>query len=114
MPPEFFQRPGYIAVNSAVGNATGRGKELHAIPNMVMRYFVRHLKNSQVAAAPKGLKVKHLDLNKGVRAKSPPSNGCGNGCVCTVSRFYKLGSQRDDTGTSLILLSSDNYWSRQK
>ena len=66
MPPEFYQRPGYtrIAVNPVVENATGRGNERHAIPNMVMRYFVRHLKNSQVAAAPKGLKVKHLDLNK--------------------------------------------------
>ena len=108
-------------MNHAVENATGRGKEPHVMPNMLMRYFVRYLKNGQVAAAPKGLKVKHLDLNKrgacdlnkGVRAKSPPSNGCGNGCVCTVFRFYKLGSQRD-TDISLILLSSDNYWSQQK
>ena len=95
MSPEFYQRPGYIAVNPAVGNATGCGKKPHAIPNMVMRYFVRHLKNSQVAAAPEGLKVKHrdlnkrgaCDLNKGLRAKSPPSNRCGNGCACTVFRF---------------------------
>ena len=54
-------------MNPAVENATGRGKEPDAIPNMVMRYFVRHLKNSQLAAAPKGLKVKNLDLNKRVR-----------------------------------------------
>jgi len=87
MSPEFYQRPGYMAVNPAVGNATGCGKKPHAIPNMVMRYFVRQLKNIQVAAAPQGLNVKHLDLNKGVRAKSPPSNGCGNGCACTLSRF---------------------------
>jgi hypothetical protein len=95
MPPEFYQRAGYIAVNSAVENATGRGKEPHAIPNMVMRYFVRHLKNSQLAAAPEGLKVKHLDLNKRgafdlnkrLRAKYPPSNGCGIGGACTVSQF---------------------------
>ena len=87
MPPEFYLRPGYIAVNPAVENTTGLGKEPHAIPNTVMLYFLRHLKNSQVTAAPKGLKVKHLDLNKGVRAKSPPSYGCGNGCMCTVSRF---------------------------
>jgi len=64
MPPEFYQRPVYIAVNPAVENATGRGKEPHAITNMLMRYFLRHLKNSQVVLAPKDLKVKHLDLNK--------------------------------------------------
>ena len=46
MSPEFYQRSGYIAVNPAVGNATGRVKKPHDIPNMVMRYFVRHLKNS--------------------------------------------------------------------
>ena len=91
MSPEFYQRPGNIAVNHAVRNAKGCGKKPHAILNMVMR----HLKNSQVAAAPEGLKVKHLDLNKrgacdlnkGVHVKSPPSNGCGNGCACTVSQF---------------------------
>ena len=80
-------------MNPAVRNAKVCGKKPHAILNIVMRHFVRHLKNSQVAAAPEGLKVKHLDLNKrgacdlnkGVRAKSTPSNGCGNGCACTVS-----------------------------
>jgi len=52
MSPEFYQCPGYIAVNPDVGNATGRGKKPHAIPNMVMLYFVRHLKIAKVAAAP--------------------------------------------------------------
>jgi len=45
-----------------------------------------------VAAVPKGLKVKHLDLNKrvacdlnkGVRAKSPPRNDVGM-YVCVPS-----------------------------
>ena len=90
MPPEFYQRPGYIAVNPAVENATGHGKEpprYTKYGHAVMRYFVRHLKNSQVAAAPEGLKVKHLDLNKGVLAKSLPSNGCGNGRACTLFKF---------------------------
>ena len=54
MSPEFYQRPGYIAVNSDVGNATGRGKKPHTIPNMVMHYSVRHLKMAKVAPAPEG------------------------------------------------------------
>ena len=56
MSPEFFQPPGYIAMNPAIGDAIGRGKKPHAIPNMVMRYLKRHQKNSQVAAAPRVLK----------------------------------------------------------
>jgi len=55
MPPEFYQRPGYSG-EYRCENTTGRGKEPHAIPKMIMRYFVRHLKNSQMAAAPEGLK----------------------------------------------------------
>ena len=47
----FIYRP-HIAVNPAVGNATGCGKKPHATPNIAMRYFMRHLKNSQVASAP--------------------------------------------------------------
>jgi len=54
MSPEFYHRPGYIAVNPDVGIATGRGKKPHATPNMVMRYFVRHFKIAKLAAAPEG------------------------------------------------------------
>jgi len=43
-------------MNPAIGDAIGRGKKPHAIPNMVMRYLKRHQKNSQVAAAPRVLK----------------------------------------------------------
>ena len=82
-------------MNPDVENTTRRGKEPHAIPNMVMRYVVRHLEYIQVVPAPEGLKVKYLDLNKrgacdlnkGMRAKSPPNNGCENGRARTDSRF---------------------------
>ena len=60
MPPEFYERPDYKAVYPAVENATGRGKEPHAITNMVLRCFVHHLENIQVAPPPEGLKVNIL------------------------------------------------------
>ena len=44
MSPELLRPSGYIAVNSAIGDAIGRGKNPHAIPNMVMRYLERHQK----------------------------------------------------------------------
>jgi len=65
MSRELFQPPGYIAANSAIGDAIGRGKKPHDIPDMVMRYLERHQKNSHVAAAPRVFKVKYLNLNKG-------------------------------------------------
>jgi hypothetical protein len=65
--PRILSTPGYIAVNPAVENATGLGKEPLSIPNMVMRYFVRHLEYIQVVAAPGSFKVRYLDLNKRVR-----------------------------------------------
>ena len=57
---ELFHPLGYTAVNSAIGDAIGRDKKPHAIPNMVMRYLERHQKNSQVAAAPRVLKLNIL------------------------------------------------------
>jgi hypothetical protein len=57
---ELFHPLGYIEVNSAIGDAIGRGKKPHAIPNMVMLYLERHQKISQVAAVPKALKLNIL------------------------------------------------------
>ena len=72
-------------MNPGVGNATGRGKKPHALPNMVKRYFVRHFKIAKVAAAPEdhNSQTPSLFKQKGVRAKSSPSNGC----AYAVSRF---------------------------
>jgi len=67
MSPKLLHLPVYIAVDSAIGDAIGRGRKPHAMPNMVMHYFERPPKISQFAAVPRVLKFKHLNLNKGVR-----------------------------------------------
>jgi len=65
MSRELSHPPVYIAVDSAIGYAIGRGKKPHAMPNMVMHYLERHQKISYFAAVPRTLKLKHLNLNKG-------------------------------------------------
>ena len=54
---ELLQPVVYIAVNSAIGDALGRGEKPHAMPNMVMHYLERHQKISQVAAVPTVLRL---------------------------------------------------------
>ena len=57
MSRELLHLPVYIAVDSAIEDAIGRGKKPHAMPNMVMHYLERHKIISQIAAVPRVLKL---------------------------------------------------------
>jgi len=62
---ELLHLPVYTAVNSAIGDAIGRGKTPQAMPNVVIDYLERPPKISQVAAVFKVLSLNISASTKG-------------------------------------------------